>query len=800
MAENNTNQNFLREEESGLTIAELWGMVWNHKWWYVVSVILFLIFGAFYLYRTPKVYNRSAKVMIDESNQDATMRNLGVASAGMMRLRSFNSVENEMVALSSPDLMQMVVERLNLQTRYVEQQLLRDVELYGNAPFELVLAGDNPKSGFSFKVDSLDRQTVGLYDFQVRDEKIKTMVKGNLGDTIQTPVGALVLVPLETGKSFKNTIRVSWLNSMAAAKAYANKLNLSLAGKESSVVVISMNDTYPNRAASVISSLIDVYNEVWISNKNRAAINTTEFINERLVIIESDLADVEEALKQYKSSNNLTDIKSAAQSYITESSHYAAKSFEVNNQLSIAEFIRSYLTDPANSMSLIPSNLGLTSTSVETQIKEYNTIVLQRDRLIAGSGEKNPLIADMNASIASLRSAIIRSIDNLVATLNLQKQKIESQEKQILSRMSSNSGQELQLLSIERKQQITQNLYMFLLEKREENELAALINVGNTRVIMNPNGPASPVSPNKMMILFAMLVLGFGLPFGVFFLIKMLDKSIKNKADLGNLSVPFLAEIPKFVKKEDRFKKPWQKKSELGKYDSKIIVEQGNRDMMNEAYRVLRTNIDLMLGKQGGPKVIMMTSFNPNAGKTFTIMNLAASMALKGAKVIMVDLDLRKASLSKCLDVVHTGIAAYLNGKVDDYRPYVDEIAPGLNILPIGTLPPNPTELLLSERFSQMIEGLRAEYDYIFLDCPPIDIVADASIITELADMSVFVMRANQMSKDVLPQIHTLYNEKKYRNMAIIMNFVDIQYKRYGYGKSSYGYGYGYSNMDEKEA
>ena len=297
MTENNTNQNFIKEEESNITIAELWGMVWNHKWWYVASVIFFLIVGAFYLYRTPKVYNRAAKVMIDESNQDATMRNLGVASAGMMRLRSFNSVENEMEALSSPDLMQVVVERLNLQTKYVQEQLFRDVELYGNAPFELVLAGDNPMSGFTFKVDSLDNTTVGLYDFRIRDEKIKTMVKGSLGDTIQTPVGALVLVPLENGASLKNTIRVSWANSMAVAKGYANRLNLSLSGKESSVIVLSLNDTYPNRASSVISTLIDVYNEEWISNKNRAAINTTEFINERLVIIERDLAAVEDALK-----------------------------------------------------------------------------------------------------------------------------------------------------------------------------------------------------------------------------------------------------------------------------------------------------------------------------------------------------------------------------------------------------------------------------------------------------------------------------------------------------------------------
>ena len=793
MAENNTNQNFLKEEESTITISEIWDLVWGHKWWYVASVAVFLILGVFYLYRTPKVYNRTAKVMIDESNQDATMRNLGVASAGMMRMRSINAVENEMEAFSSPDLMQVVVERLNLQTRYVEQQLLRNVELYQNSPFELILVGENPMSGFSFLVENKGEGKVALSKFHIREEKLTDVVTGNLGDTLQTPFGAMILVPMEgTENMFKHPIAVSWAPSMTIAKGYANRINMALSSKESSVIVMSLNDTYPSRAASILTTLIDVYNEVWISNKNRSAINTTEFINERLVIIESDLADVEDDLKQYKSSNNLTDMKSAAQSYITESSHYAAKSFEVNNQLSVAEFIRSYLNDPVNSMNLIPSNLGLTSAPVENQIKEYNEIVLQRDRLIAGSGEKNPLIADMNASIASIRSAIIRSIDNLVATLTLQKQKIESQEKQILNRMSSSSGQELQLLSIERKQQITQNLYMFLLEKREENELAALINVGNTRVIMNPNGPSVPVSPNKMMIAFAMLVLGFGIPFGVFFLIKMLDKTIRNRADLGNLTVPFLAEIPKYVKKEDRHKKLKFRHEQLGKNESVIVVKQGSRDMMNEAYRVLRTNIDLMLGRGTGAKVIMLTSFNPNAGKTFSIMNIAASMALKGSKVIMVDLDLRKASLTQSLNVNHSGVAACLNGKVEDYHECIDEISQNLYLLPSGTLPPNPTELLLSDKFTQLIEALRGEYDYVFLDCPPIDIVADASIITEVADMSIFVMRANQMTKDVLPQVQALYNDRKYKHMAMILNSVEIQYKKYGYGKSSYGYGYGY--------
>ena len=339
---------------------------------------------------------------------------------------------------------------------------------------------------------------------------------------------------------------------------------------------------------------------------------------------------------------------------------------------------------------------------------------------------------------------------------------------------------------------------MYLLKKREENELAALVNVGNTRLIASPSGSSAPVSPNKKMILLAAIVLGCGIPFAFFFLRKMLDTSIKNKADLGNLSVPFLAELPQYIRPEDRFKK-FRRKNPAENMN-KIIVQHGSRDMMNEAFRVLRTNVDLMIGKKKESHVLMFTSFNPGAGKTFSVMNLAASMALKGSRVLLIDLDLRKASLSKALDLVHTGVAAYLNGKVDDFRPHVDEIENNFFVLPVGTLPPNPTELLLTERFKEMIESLRGEYDYIFLDCPPIDIVADASIITEVADMTIFVMRAGQMNKEVLANIEDLYRSSKYNHMTLILNSVDIKYKKYGYGKSSYGYGYGYGDQTPMNA
>lgn len=792
MVENNTNTGkaFNTEEESSIRLADLWHMVWGHKWWYVLSLVLCISLAAFYLYRTPETYSCTSKVLVDESNQDATMRNLGVASAGMMKLRSFNSVENELEAFSSVDYMQKVVERLDLQTTYIKDKNFKKVDLATSTPVRLVLAGENPHTGFSFTLSRLGEDQIRLSEFKIKDEYVGNPVEGNLGDTLHTALGYLAIYPTANIEEFDSDITVQWSNALVVANKYCKKIDVSLSGKESSVVVLRMVDTDPKRASNVLSTLIDVYNEIWIANKNRAAVNTTKFINERLIVIERDLATVEEALRKYKSSNNLTDIKAISQLYLDESSHYASRAFEVRNQLSVATFIRDYLNDPTKIMSLIPANLGITNSSVDAEIKEYNDLVLQRDRLLAGSGANNPMIADLNSAISSIRSAILNSVENLISTLDLQLARIEGQEKEILSRMSSSSGQELQLLSIERQYGITSELYKYLLQKREENELAALINVGNTQVLQSPEASILPVGPNKMMIVLISLVLGFGLPFAFFFLRSRLDTAIKNKADLGNLSVPFLAEIPRYVKPGSKFSKFGKKKDDKGL--TRIIVEQGSRDMMNEAYRVLRTNMDLILNKKNRCNVIMFTSFHPNAGKTFSTINIAASMALKGSKVMLIDLDLRKASLSKALDIDHSGVAAYLNGKVESYKDNTEEVEPNLFVLPVGTLPPNPTELLLSDKFKEMMEDMRREYDYIFLDCPPIDMVADASIITEVTDMTVFVMRASMMDKKVLPSIEELYKSGKYSHMTMLLNCVDINFKKYGYGRTGYGYGYGY--------
>ena len=308
MTENtkNTNNTFQKEEESSLRLADIWGLVWDHKWWYVLCLAACICVAAFYLYRTPSTYSSTAKVLIDESNQDATMRNLGVASAGMMRLRSFNSVENEIEAFASLDLMQKVVERLGLQTTYTAHERFRTINLATNSPVRMVLAGENPHTSFSYDLKNLGDNRISLSNFMINGQAAGSPVEGVLGDTLQTPAGALAIFLTEHADEFNQPIAVAWQNSVAAAKKYCGRLDVSLSGKESSVVVLKMTDTDPRRASDVISTLIEVYDEVWINNKNRAAINTTKFINERLAVIERDLSVVEEALKQYKASNNLT--------------------------------------------------------------------------------------------------------------------------------------------------------------------------------------------------------------------------------------------------------------------------------------------------------------------------------------------------------------------------------------------------------------------------------------------------------------------------------------------------------------
>lgn len=788
--------NFAAEDASSIKLIDVWNLIWNHKWWYVIGVAIALVAAGVKLYRSPAIYSRTAKVIIDEGAQEAAMRDISSFTGSMSRLRYSTNVDNEVEAFASPDLMELVAERLGLQATYVEHQFFRNVELGPNTPVEMCLAGANPTSSFSFEVFKNSDKDFTLSKFHVGAENSKELesvsVRGCLGDTLQTPVGAIVLQPTLHAEKWDKPISVSWRNTRAAGKRLSRAVSVSISSKQTSVVVLGIKDRYPARAEAVLDCLIDVYNESWVQNRNRSARKTTDFINDRLVVIESELGAIETDLKNFKEKNNLPDVKAMSNIYVNESSQYAEKSFEINNQLSIARYLKEYLNNPANTLSLIPSNSGLTSSHVESQINSYNELILRRDALLTNTTEDNPLVSDINHSLESIKTSILRSIDNLISTLKIQADQIERQEKLVMSHIAATTSKEFDLISIERQRKVKESLYVYLLQKREENELTSLMNVSNTRLIMSPNGDNAPIAPRRMVILLIALMCGMGIPFAFFFLRKTMNNTVECKKDITDvLTMPYLAEIPqaegkrkllidlsRFREDDDKIKRP-------------IVVKAGMRNVINESFRVLRTNVDMMLGSTSGCKVVMSSSMYPGSGKTFVTMNLASSMAIKGAKTLMVDLDMRKASLSNSLDVHGPGIASFLSQHVEDLDSCITKVSDNLDVIGVGTLPPNPSELLLTGQFGKFIEFVRTRYDYVFIDCPPAEVVADASIISEKVDLTAFIVRAGLMDKRNLPVVEELYKSGKYKRMAVILNGLDAsshygQYRRYGYG---YSYG-----------
>ena len=778
-------------DERRFSFRDIWALFWGHKWWYLLSLILAFSIAYFYLYRTPKLYRSTERIIIET---DQAVEMLSDMSASMRR-RSYHgqNVANEIVAFKSPDLMTKAVERLGLETNYTDLMFLRERELYNKSPFFMsILGDDNRASSFSFIVRKRDAKSFFLESFTVGGLEMEAKpVVGSFGDSLVTPVGSIRLTESQYFHTWHDDIRVSWTTAKNRAGYYAGHMAVSASRDESSVVTLSMTDYSPERAQNVLATVLDIYNEQWVENRNRAAANTSEFIAERLVILQKELGDIDNDIKEYKQQNRITDVGQVSGQYLSQSSSYSEKAFANSNQLAISQMIRDKLTDPTQGNTLLPANSGLTNATIESQISAYNATLMKRDKYLKESSEANPMVADLNANLDAMKANITRSLDNNISALQLQQGKIAAQEGVIMGKLASTTGQALELQSMSRDQKVKESLYIYLLQKREENELATQLNISNNRLIQFAT-LGSPVSPVAKKIYLIALILGLGIPFLFFFLRIMFNTTVRTRSDVAKLKVPFLAEIPQMgLDKKNIFS--LRKPNRFDEKNCSIVVRQGKRDVINEAFRVLRTNLDMMTGNTEGCHVVMVTSFNPNAGKTFSIMNMAASMALKGSKALLLDLDLRKASLSKSLGKKGSGVASFLNGRVDDYHPYVQEVSENLFILPVGSLPPNPSELLVSDKFKKMVAEMRNEYDYIFMDCPPVDIVADTTIVSRSADMTIFIIRAGLFDKQALPALDDLYTSGNYSRMAFVLNGVERMQGSYGqhYGSGNYGYGYG---------
>lgn len=497
-----------------------------------------------------------------------------------------------------------------------------------------------------------------------------------------------------------------------------------------------------------------------------------------MIIIEKDLGVVESDLETFKSSNQLMDVSSTAGMYMSESQKYGADGMELETQLRLAQYIKEYLVDPAKETDLIPANTGLSDASVESQINTYNELKLRRDKLIDDSSDKNPVVEEMNNSLQAMKQNIVRAVDNLIVSLNVRRRDALSRETRAQVRFSSIPKKERKMLSIERQQKIKESLYMFLLNRREENALTQAMADNNARLIDEADKGSGPIAPVRNRILILGLLAGIALPGVACLLILFLDTRVHGRKDLeGVVTAPLLGEIPldkKLAKKKKTVHGP------------RLFLDKQD-DIIAEAFRILRTNMAFMAKKGVPVKVITFTSFREGAGKTFILRNLAVSLMAAKKKVVVLDLDIRKRTLSRHFAKHPYGMTNYLS----DASIRLEDILVKGNGVDIpdailaGPVAPNPAELLLENRLDELIEELKTMYDYVIVDNVPIGIIADASIANRVADLTLFVVRAGSVDRRLLPEIEDLYENKKLNNMAVVLNAVEH--------RTVYGYGYGYS-------
>lgn len=773
-----------------IRIQDLWSMFVPKWYWFAISLFITLTIAVLYLLSTPPIYTRTAAILVKDNSKSSSSTSAMNDFSDLGIFKSNTNINNELLTLKSPTLMTEVVNRLGLNETFTIRKGLKNVDLYKVSPVTITFC-DKIEVPLSFTIKFSSKEAFAISELEISGEDIGETLSAQMGDSIQTSAGIMIVSPTQefTDAFIGTSIRYVRGSVRAAVDTYSNALVAELGNEDATIINLSINDTSIRKAEDILNTLIEVYNENWIRDKNQIAVSTSQFISDRLGVIESELGHVDENISSYKSEHLLPDVQAASSLYMAQSAENNKELSTLNNQLSTAQYIRRELNTKQLDQTL-PANSGIVSANIETQISEYNNLVLDRNRLIANSSEKNPLVKNMASSLQSMQRTIIQSVDNLIVSLNTQIRSLRRQEEATTNRLASNPNQAKYLLSVERQQKVKEKLYLYLLQKREENELSQAFTAYNTRLITAPRGSMFPTAPRKMNILLVAFAVGLLVPAVGIFMKENMNTKVRGRKDLENLSIPFIGEIPQY----SGTKKKWWEFKHRKRQDMKtIVVNEGNRNIINEAFRVLRSNMDFMASKDNNQHVFVLTSFNPGSGKSFLAINIAISFAIKKKKILVIDGDLRHRTVSSYVDSPNKGLSDYLNNQIEDWKEIIVSYKgyTNLHILPIGTIPPNPTELLEDSKLSMLIEALRPEYDYIFIDCPPVDIVADAQIIEKWADRTIFVVRSGLLDRSMLSELENMYTGKRFKNLSMILNGTESTGGRYGY---RYGYHYGYAS------
>lgn len=581
---------------------------------------------------------------------------------------------------------------------------------------------------------------------------------------------------------------------MREAQYIQRNLKTEIDGDKSTIINLKFTALSPEYAETVLSTIVDVYNEQWIRNKNEMTANTSRFIEERLSLLEYDLGNVDDSISNFKARNKITDLDRVSDIYLQQQSASDAQILSLTNQRAMASYILGILKDKDSQHQLLPTNSGINNSVAESQITQYNNMLLILKNNMYSTSGQNPLIIKQESDLTDIRNNIVATINNQIKSIDIQLKTYQTASGEASSKITQNPNQAKYLLSIERDQKVKESLYLYLLQKKEENEISMTYTSCNTQMIDMPHGSEDPTSPSKRNVLLGAILLSLLVPIAVLFARESMNNSVRDKYDIErktNLSL--IGEIPEYVPDNVKTNKLFRKfRREKNDNVTSVVVAPDRRDIVNEAFRIIRSNLEFMTSHHGSKNVYVVTSDYEGSGKTFVSTNLSTALAIKGHKVLLIDGDLRHASASHRMECQKKGLADYLSEKYGS----VDEVImqhkdyPTLSILPVGNIPPNPTELLSSTRFGEMLDELRPQYDFIIIDCPPAETLADVSIIERHADRTLFIVRAGMFDRKRIYDLEEDAQNGKYKNLSLILNVSNVG-SRYSY-RGRYGYKYAY--------
>ena len=793
------------QQEEQVNVQEILFHYLIHWPWFVVSVIICVAIAWGYLRLATPIYNISATVLIkDEKKGGGASMSSELERMGLDGfVSSSNNVDNEIEVLRSKSLAMEVVNRLGLFVTYMDGDEFPKKELYRTSPVLVSLTpqeadklpGRMEVNMFLQPAGAMDVEiTVGEKEYRKHFDKLPAVFPTDEG-TVAFFMNNDTTKAARLESVTKERHITAFINRpFLVAKGYTNSLSIAPTSKTTSVVEISLKNSNTRRGMDFINKLLEMYNINANNDKNEVAQKTAEFIDERIGIISKELGNTEQDLENFKRSAGITDLSSEAQIALTGNAEYEKKRVENQTQINLVMDLQLYMKD--NEYEVLPSNIGLQDATSADAINRYNQMLVEKKRLLRTSTENNPTIINLDTSIRAMRSNVQATLDATLKGLQITKEDLAREAKRYSRRINDAPTQERQFVSIARQQEIKAGLYLMLLQKREENAITLAANANNAKIIDEALADTTPVSPKRIIIYFAALVFGIGLPVGVIYLMGLTKFNILGRADVEKLtSLPVVGDIPLADEKT-----------------GSIAVFENKNNLMSETFRNVRTNLQFMLEK--GKNVILVTSTISGEGKSFISANLAISLSLLGKKVVIVGLDIRKPGLNKVFNIPKKdhGITQFLTNPTANLMDLVQssDMNKNLFILPGGTVPPNPTELLAREGLEKAIEALKKNFDYVILDTAPVGMVTDTLLIGRIADLSVYVCRADYTRKVEFILINELAENNKLPNLCITINGLDLQKKKYGYyygygkyGKyygygKRYGYGYGYGEKHGK--